>query len=104
MTIGTDTKISIKGKGKVSIRARNGKQKFVPGVYYVPGLKYNILSIGQLINKGYNVIFKDDVCTIKDIPPSKKIIVEIQMTSNRMFPLKLNTDLKGKGKSVAAVT
>ena len=73
-------------------------------MYYVPGLKCNILSVGQLINKGYNVIFKDDVCTIKDIPPSKKIIAEIQMTSNRMFPLKLNTDLKGKGKNVAAVT
>ena len=39
-----------------------------------------------------------------DIPPSKKIIAEIKMTSNRMFPLKLNTDLKGKGKNVAAVT
>ena len=62
------------------------------------------MSVGQLINKGYNVIFKDYVCTIKDIPPSKKIIVEIQMTSNRMFLLKLNTDLKGKGKSIAAVT
>ena len=62
------------------------------------------MSVGQLINKGYNVIFKDDVCTIKDIPPSKKIIVEIQMTSNRMFPLKPNTDLNGKGNSIAAVT
>jgi len=104
VTTGTDTKISVKGKGRVSIRARNGEQKFVPDVYYVPGLKCNLLSVGQLINKGYNVIFKDDVCTIKDIPPSKKIIAEIQMTSNRMFPLKLNIDLKGKGKNVAAVT
>ena len=104
VTTGTDTKISVKGKGRVSIRARNGEQKFVPDVYYVPGLKCNILSIGQLINKGYNVIFKDDVCTIKYIPPSKKIIVEIQMTSNRMFPLKLNTNLKGKGKNIAGVT
>ena len=29
---GIDTKISVKGKGKVSIRARNGEQKFVPDV------------------------------------------------------------------------
>eukprot|EP00253_Pinus_taeda_P018397 PITA_18397 len=71
---GTDSKISVKGKGRVSIRARNGEQMIVPEVYYVPGLKCNILSIGQLIDKGYNVFFKDDMCTIRDIPPSKKII------------------------------
>ena len=30
VTIGIDTNISFKGKGRVSIRARNGEQKFVP--------------------------------------------------------------------------
>ena len=37
VTTGTDTKISVKGKGRVSIRARNGEKKFVPDAYYVPG-------------------------------------------------------------------
>ena len=46
VTTGMDTKISVKGKGRVSIRERNGEQKFVPDVYYVPGLKCNILSVG----------------------------------------------------------
>ena len=77
VTTGTDSKIYVKVKGRVSILARNGEQKFVPYVYYVPGLKCNILSIGQLIDKGYNVFFKDDVCTIMDIPPSKKVIVDV---------------------------
>ena len=104
VTTGIDTKISVKGKGRVSILARNGEQKFVPDVYYVPGLKCKLLSVGQLINKGYNIFFKNDVCTIMDIPPRKKIIAKIQMTSNSMFPLKLNTDLKGKGKNAAVVT
>ena len=49
VTTGTDTKISVKGKGRVSIRARNGEQKFVPNVYYVPGLKCNLLSVGNVI-------------------------------------------------------
>eukprot|EP00253_Pinus_taeda_P016859 PITA_16859 len=71
VTTGTDSKISVKGKGR-------------------------------LIDKGYNVFFKDDMCTIKDIPPSKKIIEQVQMTSNRMFPLKLRADLK-EGRSIEAV-
>ena len=77
VTTGFDSKISVKGKGRVSIRARNGEQMIVPEVYYVHGLKCNLLSIGQLINKGYNVFFKDDMCTIRDIPPSKKIIEQV---------------------------
>eukprot|EP00253_Pinus_taeda_P020487 PITA_20487 len=77
VTTGTDNKISVKGKGRVSIRARNGEHMIVPEVYYVPGLKCNLLSIGQLIDKGYNVFFKDDMCTIRDIPPSKKIIAQV---------------------------
>eukprot|EP00253_Pinus_taeda_P011762 PITA_11762 len=85
VTTGTDSKISVKGKGRVSIRARNGEQMIVPEVYYVPGLKCNLLSIGQLIDKGYNVFFKDDMCTIRDIPPSKKIIAQVQMTSIECF-------------------
>ncbi|MBZ1524079.1 hypothetical protein J3336_11715, partial [Leuconostoc mesenteroides] len=94
VTTGTNSKIYIKGKGKVSIRARNGEQMILREVYYVPGLKCNLLSIGQLINKGYNVFFKDHMCTIKDTPPSKKIIAQVQMTSDKMFPLKLREDLK----------
>ena len=39
VTTGTDSKIFVKGKGRVSILARSGEQKFVPDVYYVPGLK-----------------------------------------------------------------
>ena len=103
VTIGTDSKISIKGKDRVSIVARNGEQKFVPDVFYVPGLKCNLLSIGQLIDKGYNVFFKYDVCIIMDIPPSKKVIAKVQMTGNRMFPLKLRAVLKER-RNVVAVT
>eukprot|EP00253_Pinus_taeda_P002334 PITA_02334 len=103
VTTGTDSKIAVKGKGSLSIRARNGEQMIVPEVYYVPRLKCNLLSIGQLIDKGYNMLFKDDMCTIRDIPPSKKIIAQVQMTSNRIFPLKLRAYLK-EGRTIAAVT
>eukprot|EP00253_Pinus_taeda_P012719 PITA_12719 len=65
--------------------------------------KISVKGKGRLIYKGYNVLFKDNTCTIRDIPPSKKIIAQVQMTSNRMFPLKLRANLK-EGRTVAAVT
>ena len=66
-------------------------------------MKCNLLSIGQLVQKWYNVVFEDDVCTIMDKPPSKQCISEVKMTRNRMFPLRMRADLKN-GKEMAAVT
>ena len=65
-------------------------------------MKCNLLSIRQLVQKGYNVFFEDDVCTIMDKPPSKQCIAEVKMTRNRMFPLRMRADLKNEEK-IAAV-
>ena len=35
-------------------------------VYFVDGLKHNLLSVGQLVDKGYQVQFIDKICMIKD--------------------------------------
>ena len=101
VTMGIKNKVSIMGKARVYILTRKGENNFVPDIYYVPGMKCNLLSIGQLVNKGYNVSFKNDVCTIMDIPPSNTVIAEVKMKKNRMFPLKLRTILKEGGVLVA---
>ncbi len=49
------------------------------------------------MQKGYNVFFKNDVCTILDRPPSRQLIAKVQMKNNRMFPLKIRSDLKEEG-------
>lgn len=48
----TRSEVFVKGKGIVYIITRKGQNKFVPDVYYVLGLKFNLLSIGQLMNNG----------------------------------------------------
>lgn len=103
VTLGTDSKVSIMGKGEVKIYTKQGERKTIADVYYVPGMRCNLLSIGQLVQKGYNVYFVNDVCTIMDIPPSKRCIAEVKMTRNRMFPLRIRADLKNKIE-IAAVT
>eukprot|EP00253_Pinus_taeda_P036285 PITA_36285 len=102
-TLGTDSKVSVMGKGEVKIFTKQGERKTIADVYYVPGMRCNLLSIGQLFQKGYNVFFVNDVCTIMDIAPSKRCIVEVKMTRNRMFPLRIRADLKNKNE-IAAVT
>ena len=45
VTTGTDRKVPVMGKGRVNILTNKGEKKFVPDVYYVLGLKCNLLSI-----------------------------------------------------------
>jgi len=103
VTLGTDSKFFFMGKGEVQIFTNKGEKKTIAYVYYVPGMKCNLLSIGQLVQKGYNVFFENDVCTIMDRSPNKCCITEVKMMRNKMFPLRIKTDLKNK-EVIAAVT
>eukprot|EP00253_Pinus_taeda_P035295 PITA_35295 len=96
VTLGTDSKISVMGKGEVKVFTKKGEKKTIADVYYVPGMKCNLLSIGQLVQKGYNVLFENDVCTIMDRARNKRCIAEVKMTRNKMFPLRIRVDLKNK--------
>jgi hypothetical protein len=65
-------------------------------VYYVSSLKHNLMSTGQLLQKGYIIYMEDNHCVIMDKIPSNLLIAKIQMTSNRMFPLTLKPVKKNK--------
>ena len=103
VTLGTDNKVSVMGKGEVNVLTKKGEKKTITDVYYVPGMKCNLLSIGQLVQKRYNVFFVNDVCTIMDRAPNKRCISKVNMTRNMMFPLRIKVDLKNK-EVTAAVT
>ncbi|VFQ93671.1 unnamed protein product, partial [Cuscuta campestris] len=47
----------IEGKGDVSIKTPTGNQWTLKDVRYIPGLKKNLISIGQLDNTGYAAEF-----------------------------------------------
>ena len=52
VTLGTDSKVSVMGKGRVNILTKKGEKKYISDVYFVPGLKHNLMSVGQLMQKG----------------------------------------------------
>ena len=64
----------------------HGARCTVSNVYWVPELKNNLLSVGQLQEKGVAVLFKDDVCSIYN--PQKGKITESIMRANRQFILR----------------
>ncbi|GKU89832.1 hypothetical protein SLEP1_g3918 [Rubroshorea leprosula] len=86
---GDNSTIAVKGKGKVTIRAKDNSIQTISNVLYVPNLKSNLLSLGQLQEKGYEILIKDGVCQIRD--SKLGLIAKVKMTGNRLFPLYLQT-------------
>lgn len=54
--VGNGKYIAVKGKGTVAISTCSGT-KFISDVLYVPEIDQNLLSVGQLIEKVYKVVF-----------------------------------------------
>ncbi|RDX80501.1 hypothetical protein CR513_38941, partial [Mucuna pruriens] len=63
---GNNTNILILGKGRIAIKLKDGSQNFISDVFYAPGLHHNLLSMGQLSEKGYNMQILDGCCTLID--------------------------------------
>ena len=60
--IGNNATYYIIGIGSITLDRKTNTDD----VYFVDGLKHNLLSVGQLVDKGYQLQFGNDTCIIKD--------------------------------------
>ncbi|XP_057425797.1 uncharacterized protein LOC130719176 [Lotus japonicus] len=81
--------ITYAGKGRVLIRKKNGKQAFILDVLFVPSLKHNLISLGQLIENGYSMKTKGKKLMIFD--PKKRLILQSVLSANKTFRVALDT-------------
>ena len=63
--IGNGEQLVVKGTRTVSIKTHSGI-KLIFDVLYVPEITQNLLSVSQLLEKGYKVSFENKVCVIKN--------------------------------------
>lgn len=82
--LGNNSSIVVMGKGNIWMQV-NGIVQVITGVFYVPDLKNNLLSIGQLQEKGLAILIQHGKCKIYH--PERGLIMETSMSSNRMFIL-----------------
>ena len=91
VAFGDESKIEVKGKGNILIYLKNGEHQFISNVYYVLNMKSNILSLGQLLEKGYDIRLKDNNLSIRD--NASNLIAKVPMSRNRMFVLNIQNDV-----------
>ncbi|CAM8965989.1 unnamed protein product [Rhodiola kirilowii] len=80
--LGNNTRMQVKGIGSIRLEIE-GITQTIGKVYYVPDLTNNLLSIGQLQEKGVHILFKDGFCKVYH--PDRGLIVNTKMRINRMF-------------------
>jgi len=55
--LGDDYQNKVLGKGVIFVLTMKGEKKDIHDVYYVPSLRHNLMSVGQMNKNGYRVIF-----------------------------------------------
>jgi hypothetical protein len=62
---------------------KDGNHQFIGDVYYISTIKWNILSLRQLMETSYEIKMKDRILTLLDT--HRTMIAKVTMTKNMMF-------------------
>jgi transposase InsO family protein len=87
VSFGDHSKVDVMGNGDIQIRTKKNTIETISNVFYIPDLKSNLLSLGQLQEKGYVTTIKNGVCEIYD--PTRGLVAHAKMTPNRLFSLQI---------------
>ncbi|XP_076882412.1 uncharacterized protein LOC143530876 [Bidens hawaiensis] len=84
---GDGSEIEIKGKGNVTMVSKTGEKKTFCDVFYMPKLKTNLLSLGQLDEEECKIEIANGILKLYD--QKKRLLIKIQRNLNRMYNIKL---------------
>jgi hypothetical protein len=82
-----DSTVAVKGVGDVSIKRKDGKLSLISNVLYIPGMKCNLLSIGQLLEKDYKIVMEKKLLNVFDTKGN--LLLKAPMSKNRTFKVEL---------------
>ena len=76
------------GIGKVLIHRKDGKKACITDVLYVPNMRSNLISIGQLLQKGYTM--KVEAQTMKVFDSKNMLILKAPLSKQRTFKINIS--------------
>ncbi|CAN6570976.1 unnamed protein product [Malus baccata var. baccata] len=91
--MGTGQLIEVIGKGNLVVETKMGR-RYIKEVMLVPGLKENLLSVGQVMEHGYFLVFGGTTTVVYDDNSMLNLVAKIPMKGNRSFPLKLQPKMQ----------
>jgi hypothetical protein len=85
---GDGSTVEIKGRGTLVFQCKNGDQWLLPDVYYIPSLRSNLISLGQLTETGHRVVMDDDWLEVVE-KSGQKLILRVDQATNRLYSVVL---------------
>ncbi|KAH7845363.1 hypothetical protein Vadar_001167 [Vaccinium darrowii] len=84
---GDGSLVDILGRGTIIFSAQRGGHRMLTEVYYIPSLRSNIISLGQLDEFGCQVLIDQGVLRVRD--PQKELLVKVKRSQNRLYKITL---------------
>ncbi|CAD6270422.1 unnamed protein product [Miscanthus lutarioriparius] len=79
-----------KGRGTIVFEGKHGDHWVLSDVYYIPKLRSNLVSLGQLTETGHRIILDDDLLEVCE-KHSDRMIMRVPRTLNRLYKIELKT-------------
>ena len=76
------------GRGRIIGIGQVGESPSIENVFYVQGLQHNLMSVSQLCDNGYDVLFTKSKCLLREENTSK-IVYEGKRVKN-LYTVNLN--------------
>lgn len=84
---GDGSTVDIKGKGTVAFKCKNGEEKLLRDVYFIPRLHNNIVSLGQMSEDGNKVILDGEYLWVYD--ERRRLLMRVKRSANRLYKISL---------------
>ena len=78
------------GKGTPVVETQHGK-RYIKEVLLVPGLDENLLSVGQMMEHGYYILFGGNKAVIFDDESLNNVVAIVIIGGNQCFSLSLKS-------------
>jgi transposase InsO family protein len=87
VSFGDGSVAKIEGRGTILFASKDGSHRPLTGVYFIPRLTNNIISLGQLDEAGCDICICHGLLKIHD--DNRRLLVKVPRTSSRLYILKL---------------
>ena len=85
---GDGSTVEIKGRGTILFQCKTGDQWALTEVFFIPKLRSNLISLGQLTENGHRILLDDDVIEVCEKNPFR-LIMRVGRTQNRLYKVEL---------------